>query len=400
MNDAHGVAPRRVPPVGASDVLTLIVGNQSVTGWQRVVVTRPLASIPASFQIEATEKYPNKPNVVLQPGQECTVRIGADLVLTGYVDRYVSSISAGAHTVRVEGRSRSEDLVDCSALVPGAGKGETSTPGMQVLNGDALSIAQRLAAPYHVTIVSKFVGPLAPLPQLNINLGETVWDIIDRITRYSRLLVYDMPDGSVMLSDVGTEAMASGFTIGDNVESADVMFSMDQRYQEYEGHMISMMALGTDAGVNTPQIGEVVRDDEVPRFRKLYVISEQTVMGQPLAGQRAIWEKNRRWGQSFNFNLSCDSWRDTAGKLWEPNKLAPIVAPQLKLEHRDWLIGTVTYQRDESGQHCRLGLWPPQAFTVEPTSLNVITLQSDIDKMNPTNPDADKLNPPANVEQT
>jgi prophage tail gpP-like protein len=180
--------------------------------------------------------------------------------------------------------------------------------------------------------------------------------------------------------------MASGFTIGQNVESADVMFSMDQRYSDYEGHLISVAALGTDAGVNMPQIGVVVKDEDVPRFRKLYVISEQFVLGQPLAGKRAAWEKARRWGQSFNFNVVCDAWRDAAGKLWAPNMLAPITAPQLKLPNKSWLIGTVTYIRDEGGQHAHLSLWPPEAFTIEPIAPNTLVLQQDVNSFNPTKP--------------
>lgn len=404
MNDisgaiAHGVTTRGPPP-GSTDVLTLTVGNQSLTGWQRVSVTRPLAAIPASFQIEVTERYPNATTINIEAGQPCTVKIGSDLVLTGYVDRYASSISASQHTIRVEGRSKSEDLVDCSALVPNTSAGSPTTPGMQILNGDVLSISRKLAEPYHVTINTNVSGPFEALPQFNINLGETVWDIIDRITRYSEMLVYDMPDGSIMFAKVGTESMKSGFKLGDNVETADVMMSMDQRYQEYEGHVISNMALGTDAGVNMPQVGEIVRDNDVPRFRKLYVISEQYVMGQPLAGKRALWEKNRRWGQSFNFNVTCDAWRDAAGKLWEPNKLAPIDAPQLKLSNKSWLIGTVTYIRDEAGQHARLGLWPPEAFTVEPTAPNYFVLKEDVERNNPTKPDANKLDPPTATEQT
>ena len=398
---AHGVAS--AAPPGSSDVLSLTVGNQTITGWQRVSVTRPLAAIPASFSIEVTERYPNAADIDLKPGYPCTVKIGADLVLTGYVDRYTSSISASQHTIRVEGRSMSEDLVDCSALVEGTSAGSAPTNGLQVLNGSTLDIVRKLAAPYGVTVQST-AGDGIQVPQFNINLGETCWEIIDRITRYSEMIAYDMPDGSIMLAKVGTAAMASGFKIGVNVETADVMFSTDQRYSEYEGHVMSMMSLGTDAGVNSPGVGEIVRDDEMtalrrpdgsPRFRKLYIISEQYVMGLPLAGKRAIWEKNRRYGQSFNFSVTCDAWRDSAGKLWSPNYLAAIDAEALKLKHEDWLIGTVTYLRDESGQHARLSLWPKVAFTVEPTSPNVLVTQDDINKNNPTKPNADSTPAPA-----
>ena len=174
---------------------------QSLTGWQRVSVTRPLAAIPARFSIEVTEKYPTGGDIDLKAGTPCTVQIGGDLVLTGYVDRYASSISASQHTIRVEGRSKSEDLVDCSALVPSTSAGSESKEGMQVVDGATLDIARKLAAPYHVEVQST-AGDGITVPQFNINLGETVWEIIDRITRYSQMLVYDMPDGSIMLAAV------------------------------------------------------------------------------------------------------------------------------------------------------------------------------------------------------
>ena len=74
-------------------------------------------SIPASFDIEVTEKYPNTADVDVQAGQPCTVTIGSDLVLTGYVGPIHLTVSAQMHTVRISGRSKAEDLVDCSAFI-------------------------------------------------------------------------------------------------------------------------------------------------------------------------------------------------------------------------------------------------------------------------------------------
>ena len=95
--------------------------------------------------------------------------------------------------------------------------------------------------------------------------------------------------------------MASGFTLGENIETADVMMSMDQRYQEYEAHLISTMALGTDAGVNSPQIGQIVRDDDVPRFRKLYIDQRAIRPGQPIAGRSRALGKEPPLGPVVQF---------------------------------------------------------------------------------------------------
>lgn len=372
---AHGVPPRGVPP-GAGDILTLLVGNQALTGWQRVTVTRPLAAIPSSFDIEVTERYPGKPDVDVQPGAACQVKIGDDLVITGYVDRYTSALAAGNHTVRISGRSLSADLVDCSALI----EGNTAQEGMQVLAGNTLGIVQKLAAQYNVPVQST-AGEGKPITgQLNINLGETSWEIIDRITRYSGMIAYDLPDGTLMLASVGAGQMASGFSIGDNVEGADVSLTMDGRFSDYEGALVSTAALGHDAWGT----GEVIHDYGVPRFRKRYVVSEQFILGQPLANLRAQWECNRRYGQSFALNVTCDAWRDAAGKLWEPNYFATVQAGVLKVPSANWVIGGVTYLRDENGQHAQIILMPREAFEIEPISLDMLTLQQDIEQYNAT----------------
>jgi prophage tail gpP-like protein len=382
MSDAHGVASRG-PPSGWNDTLTLTVGNQVLTGWQGVSVTRPLQGIPASFDLDVTEKFPNTPDIDVQPGQPCTVQIGSDLVLTGYVDRYAASIGPGSHSIRISGRSKSEDLVDCSAVF-----GDITQPGFQQINGTTLAIVEQLATPYGITVKTS-AGDGVTIPQFNILLGETPWEIIDRITRYSQMIVYDQPDGSIMLAKVGTASMASGFSLGDNVEQGDVTFSMDGRFSEYEGHLTSVLTFGTEAGVNTPDVGKIVKDEGVPRFRKRYVISEQFVNGRDIVYDRAVWEMNKRKGQSYQFNVVCDSWRDSAGKLWEPNWLAPIQASALKLRNANYIIASVTYQRDQNGQHGHLTLMPPEAFFVEPSGpLGIVTVEG-VTHANPTSPNAD-----------
>jgi prophage tail gpP-like protein len=391
MSDAHG-APPRSAPVTTSDVLTLQVGNQQLSGWQRVSVVRSMDSIPAGFDIEVTEKFPLTADINLQAGQPCTVTIGGDLVLTGYVDRYTSMVSASMHTVRISGRSKSADLVDCSAFI-----GDKDHPSFQVKAGNALSIAQAIAQPYGVTIQS-LAGNGADVLQFNINLGETCWEIIDRLIRVSGFVAYDMPDGSLMLARAGTDKMASGFALGQNIEQGDIAYSMDGRFSDYEGHFLSVVTYGVGGELTDTSAGPIYHDEGVPRFRKRFVVSEQMSDGQSLAGQRALWERNRRYGRAQQFNVTCDSWRDAAGALWAPNHLAPISAAALKLANASWVIGGVTYTRDENGQHARLILMPVEAFSVEPAVLNPLPpLVQDVEKNNPTKPQSSDLNLPSDT---
>jgi prophage tail gpP-like protein len=368
-----------ITPPGAGDALSLLVNNQIWTGWQRVAVTRSMDTVPANFDIQVTEKYPLAPDISIKPGDPCQVKIGNDLVITGYVDRYAAALSPHDHTVRIAGRSKSEDLVDCAAFL-----GSHDNPGFQVKGGSALSIAQQLAAQYGVTI-SSIAGPGKQIPYFSINYGETAWEIIDRLTRTSQLVAYDMPDGSVVMAQAGSQTMASGFSQGDNIEQADVTYTMDERYSEYEASYLSTQVYFTDTGQNQPVRGKIVLDDKVPRFRKRYVVSEQTDMGHPIADDRAQWECNRRAGRSLAVNIVCDSWRDINGGLWAPNHLAPIKLPELKLPTDvSWLIAQITYVRDENGQHALLTLMPPSAFDPEPVVLQPLPpMVADVTGNNP-----------------
>ena len=97
------------------------------------------------------------------------------------------------------------------------------------------------------------------IPQFNILLAlKPCGRSSIRITRYLQMIVYDLPDVSIMLAKVGTDPITSASSIGDNVESGSVMFSMDGRFSDYEGHLTSVLTFGTEAGVNTPDVGKVV----------------------------------------------------------------------------------------------------------------------------------------------
>lgn len=113
------------------------------------------------------------------------------------------------------------------------------------------------------------------------------------------------------------------------------------------------------------QRAEVI-DPTMPRYRPRIIVSEQNVPGIDLGTRRANWEWSRRIGRSQAIGLTCDSWRDSAGKLWQPNYLAPISLPGHKLVDVQWIIGTVTYRKDASGTHADLVLMPPAAFEPEP----------------------------------
>jgi len=140
--------------------------------------------------------------------------------LTGYIDRYAPSVTSDSHSIHITGRSRSQDLFDCNV---------TDVLGHQLAGGALFDLATRFAAPFGITIKNQMTAPPKPLPQFNLMITDTPFSVLDRSTRYLGVIMYDDPDGSVILANISDQRAGSDMVLGLNVESVECEFSMDQR---------------------------------------------------------------------------------------------------------------------------------------------------------------------------
>lgn len=342
-----------------SDELTLTVAGVALAGWTAVEVTRGIEQMPSTFVITATENSPvHRDAAGVREGSPCTVEIGGDKVITGYVDQVVASLSGGEHTVQLVGRGKCQDLVDCSA----------EWKGSQISGSSAQDIAAKLARPYGIGV--KLLGPAGPVvPQFNINVTDTPADVLELVCRHAGLLYYEDADGDLVLAEQVPDDMATGFVEGQNVQAASVLKSMSQRYSLYRCALL---------GVDTSALFEYSEglfyadapDPVVARNRRLVIVAEGVVGGLDLARTRGLWEAARRSGRGRQVNVTVDSWRDGSGRLWTPNTLAPVELPTLKLTGAVYCLSTVTYRQDLSGgRTADVVLAPREAFAPSPIQI-------------------------------
>lgn len=340
------------------DQATLVVGAQSgeLKGWNRIRVTRGIERMPSDFSITMTERFVSGEEVSVSPGDAFQLVLGDDLVMTGYVDTVAPALSDGQHSVSVSGRSKCADLVDCAA----------EWPGMQIVNSNIQQIATQLAMPYTGLGVVCDVSDMPIVQQLNILLGETPYSVLERVARYSAVLLYDNVDGDLIITRVGDRIAAGGFAEGINVESIRAVYSNLDRFSEY---MAVQQALDMLSDLSGGSLNVITRisDPGVARRRQRVIIAENlSAVGIEVTQRRAVWEMNRRNARGRMVSLTTDAWRDADGALWEPNTLAVVHAPTLKVVNETMLIGSVTYRLDETGTHADLVLMPPDAFAPEP----------------------------------
>lgn len=338
-----------------ADDLTITASGGAISGWEEIEVTLRLESFPNSFEIAMSSPTGA---LLAKCGDECTVKLGDDLVITGYVDQDFNSGDAGTHELRLVGRGKTQDLVDCSAEWP---------PG-QLVQGTALDIATKLCQPYGIT--AKLGDGADAGPQVTpwaLNYGDTAADIIQRVARNAGLLAYEDQNGQLILGVAGSATAASGIAYGDNVQSWSVQNSMNERYSEMVCCSLSMAAWGDLPGSD---FFDIEKDPNVPRHRRRDIVLENVAEDpQAFTIKKAKWEIARRAGRGDMVTAVLDSWRDKDGKLWMPNTLVDVDVPGIRGD-KTLCIGQVTFRKtNESGTTAEIVAMPKYAFLPEPLSL-------------------------------
>lgn len=376
------------PPDGE---LELRVGGQVFTGWTSVSVTRGVERIPSDFDIRATVKQPGELRARIKLGQPLQILIGGHVVLTGYLERITQHTAPEQHSVTLIGRGRCCDLVDTAALIDNQQRSNTSV-GV---------LARELVQPY--------AGPIQVLTpdgdgdaknySYSINLGESPYELIERMARFEGLLCYENADGNLVLSRIGRETHSSGFVEGENIETLELVGTVDERFSVYIPVLTSSDTLsgrlpGTSSNpIGGTAAGEPVYDREIDRYRPRVIVSEQNTNETFLARQRCVWEAARRRGRSSRVSLSCSSWLDSAGEPWTPNRLATVSFASAGFADVTFVITDVVYRRDgRSGTTAHVTLMPPEAISVEPSSLNALDARFASPRQGPQ---ADPLGPGA-----
>lgn len=337
-----------------ANAVTLTVNGLDYGGWKSVEISAGLERQARDFNLSITWKWPGQNVAVpIKKGDRCEVRIGGDLVLTGWVFATPISYDDKQINLSVTGRSLTADLVDCAAV---------NKPG-QWKNQGVLSIVQALAAPYSVTVLSE-IAETAKLSDHTIEPGETVFESIDRLLTLFRVFSTDDAQGRVVLAQPGSQGRAvDRLELGGNILSGDAPLDFSGVFSEYR---VIGQRSGTDEDFakTVSEISASVTDDRTGRKRVL-VIHESGQLTNELAQARANWERGHRMGKALTVTYKVRGWRQSNGALWRHNMLVRVVDPLIGFD-RDMLISEITYSLSAEGTVATVVVGPPDGFEPEP----------------------------------
>ncbi len=339
--------------------VTLTVNGTTYGGWKNIRITLSLESLSGVFELGISEKWPGQTIPWgIRYGDECVLKIGNDIILTGYVDQVEIQYDKENHGFTVSGRDRAGDLVDCSAMnKPGTWNGRT-----------LLQIASDLTTPFQIPITAE-VSVGKPFKKFAIEPGESVYEALERLAKMRAVLIVSDGHGGLRITRSGMKTATSALKVGENIEVCNGTFDYTNRFSEIIVKGQSQGDDHTPTSVFTGARGKAV-DPEVKRYRPLLVLAESQANTEQCQ-KRAAWEVAVRKGKSTRIEYTVPGWRQANGALWEINSLVFVEDPLLKRQERLLISGVQFQVDDKAGTLTMLTVTKPDAFKLieEPESV-------------------------------
>lgn len=330
----------------------LLVGGKRYTGWKSISITDSLEQLAATFVFDYADRwsYQARPWPI-SAGAQCTVLYGGERVIVGWVDDAPSSYDATDYSQSVAGRSRTGDLVDCSAVHPG-----------EWVEQRLDQIARDLCKPFGIDVsVACDLG--AAFPKFGLEQGETVHEALERAARMRGVRLASTPAGDLLITRVGARRSSTVIERGVNVLSAVRTWSVGDRFHRYT---VLGQSQGSDewSGEAAAQLKAEATDDGARRARTLVLLAEGQEPNLDELTKRATWERNVRAGRAMRLRYRLAGWESAEG-IWRANTLVRVVDSWFGVD-RELVIAGVQFEKNDQGDTTTLELVEPKALSVEP----------------------------------
>lgn len=334
------------------ETVSLKVGGVEWTGWKSCQVARGVENLAGTFALGLASRTAEGSMVLpIAPGMDCVLSSNGDPICTGWVDSVQRQLTSSDHSIQVDGRDKTCDLVDCSAVhSPGAWKGMSLS-----------ALIRELCAPFGIEVALEG-DEGAAFKDFKINPGETVAAAMQRLLKQRELLAVPDGRGGLRLANIGGETHTGTLREGLGVLESGFSSKAAERFSDY---IVDGQKKGTDDSFGEAcSVRGEVKDPEITRYRPMLIRSGQQGEAAYMR-QRAQWEMTTRKAKGTEVKVKVQGWRDEGGTLWTPGWLVSVDLPTLEIS-QDLLIADVTLTKSMDGTTADLTLKDPDAFQPEP----------------------------------
>jgi len=342
-------------PEPTTHVVELRAHGRSFYGWKSVSVQAGVEQAARTFSLECidvnlpSDEPPSSP-VLLRPTDACEIWCRGHKVSTGYIDAISVHSSPTETGINVSGRSKTQDVVDCSVALD---KRKWKEKPLDVIAND-------IAEPFGVEVVAE-VDLGGTIPRFKVRRGERAFDALQRLCQPRGLLITDDADGRLVLTRAGATKASTAIEQGANVLESDFTFDASQLYTVYWCR--SQLAVPRDNPAQLVALQKTfVQDDTMTRHRPLEVMPTGRV--SPKRAEDLVrYEAAVRAGKAVSGDVSVSGWTQSPdGPLWTHNQIAQYTSLVQGI-FAELLVVSTDYQIDpESGEVVRMALAPPSGY--------------------------------------
>ena len=248
-----------------SEDVTLLVGSLGHNLWESYDIDSDLLTPADAWQMSLGIAGQTIPAEVV-PGADVTLKIGADIVLSGKIDERRVSVRKGEHILTLSGRDGAAVLVDCSAPI--------FTARQQSLE----EVIGFTVIPLGVHDVRVDAQETHTMEKVTVNPGDSAWDVLRNVAEANGLWPWFEPNGTLVVGgpDYSKPPVAK-LTLrydgkGNNVECLERVESMVNRYSDMT---VLGQSHGTEKSLGKNAEMAMEKDSDWSQYRPKIVIDSE-----------------------------------------------------------------------------------------------------------------------------
>jgi len=273
-------------------------------------VSRSMENFSGSFSMTASDA--DVKGFPIKLGSLVKATINGFPVLTGYVEKTSPSIDSGSHSVTIDGRDITADIID-STLDASSVEFTPPVTFETVINRVQEAIGTRLKVINNVPDLE----PFGASDLVSCKAGDGAFAFLEKFARKRHVLLNTDGLGNITISrNAETEAPFSVFNDKDgnllnNVLSSSATFDNSERFRNYvvvsQGNLTTTPSFGdepdNDAVVSVKS--EIIVDSEIRQGRSMVIVAEKnSTIAEAVT--RAKWEANIRRARSRTYTAKLD----------------------------------------------------------------------------------------------
>ncbi len=383
-------------------MITIEIAGTKYEGFESVSISKNIETISGSFMLSATSSGSiGKANFPIRAGDPCKIFIKDEPIINGFVDSIGVRYDAGLHSLDVQGRDRTADVIDSTFLTQRTFDASLDDPTfvpppVGTASGGIFSAGVNLETVIRATLdLEGSDGKTTELAKIDVineageikdfsseesvaaEIGQTLFEFFETYARKRQVLLTTNGNGDIVLArskDVPLVSTVLQNKVGggeaNNIKSGVVKYDNKDLFHTYLMNSQSNPSgfasfFGKKSETIVEQAGKII-DGEIRNSRRLTIPSKTSDNNEDLANL-AQWHRDIRRARGRSYSVVVQGFHSDKEqtKVWTINQLVK-VGDDFADVHGKMLIKAVDYNLDlQAGSTTTLHLVPPESYKLE-----------------------------------